>query len=373
VLPERAYWLAWSKLQGVGPVSINNIHQYFWDLEAAWLASPQELMAVEGVGPKIANEIAAQRPTIDLTQLYEQHLADNPQFWTPSDPEYPRLLLEIPSFPPVLYYRGQPVPEENAGVTPMVAIVGTRRCTDHGLRWTARLSKALAAHGFVVVSGLAEGIDGKAHSACLDAQGRTIAVLGTGVDQIYPFHHRQLYQRIEEQGLLLSEYPQGTKPHKNNFPARNRIVAALCRAIIVIEAGERSGALITARQACEFNREVFALPNSPDLPQSRGCLKLIQDGATMITHEDELMATLGVIPALDVVEPTPSIQPLPIPADLPAPLTHILGVINYEPLPLDVIIAKTQLPGPQVSGQLLELELMGLITQVPGMRYKRSP
>lgn len=368
------YWLAWSQIPKVGPVLLKRIWQQFGGLKAAWTASKVELAQVEGLGAKLIDQIREKRSQINLEQQFNTYLEKNPAFWTPSDPNYPQLLLEIPSPPPLLHYRGKVNPVENQGSLPMVGIVGTRYPTEHGRRWTWNISKALAKQGFTVVSGMALGIDRIAHEACLKAGGRTIAVLGTGIDVVYPSSHRQLYQDIQENGLILSEYKAGTSPNRGNFPARNRIVAGLCRAILVMEAPPKSGALITARYANEFNRDIYSLPNSPDVREATGCLRLIHQGAEMILKVNELLEMLGAIPQLDQPEqlslPHPT-QP-ELPGTLDPKLKQLLQVIESESLPFDKIVAQSQLSASEVSVLLLQLELDGYITQLPGMRYKRS-
>ncbi len=371
---DSAYWLAWSQIPGVGPVLLKRVWQQFGTLQAAWEASPEALGPVEGVGPKLIKTIQQQRSQVNPSELLKQHLVKNPQFWTPSDNNYPRLLLEIPSPPPLLYYQGQVNLLENQGTTPIVGIVGTRYPTEHGCRWTRNIVIALVKHGFTVVSGMAAGIDGISHQACLEVGGRTIAVLGTGVDVVYPSHHRQLHQTLQKQGLIISEYPAGTPGDRRHFPARNRIIAGLSRAVLVMEAPEKSGALITARYANEFCRDVYTLPNSPDVAQARGCLKLIHHGAEMIVTEAELLEMLGAIPELDQgkqlslfdLEQTP---PLP---NLDPDLLKIFQTISHEPTSFDFIVEKAGLSTPQVSGGLLQLELEGLIIQLPGMRYQKK-
>ncbi|RMF69188.1 MAG: DNA-protecting protein DprA, partial [Cyanobacteria bacterium J069] len=282
---ERAYWLAWSQIAGVGPTLLLRIYRHFGTLAAAWAASAAALEAVDGIGDMTARTIAAERLALDPAALWATHQQDNPDVWTPADADYPRLLLEIPGPPPLLYYRGQVALAENRGEVGLVAIVGTRHPSSYGERWTYRLVEALVQAGFTIVSGLAEGIDAIAHQACLDAGGRTIAVLGTGVNRVYPPSNRALAQQIDRQGLILSEYPRGTGPDRTHFPSRNRIIAGLCRATLVIEAGSKSGALITARVANDYGREVYALPGSLDNPQSRGCLEIIAGGAQIILDE----------------------------------------------------------------------------------------
>ncbi len=371
---DRYYWLAWSQINGVGPVLLKRIQQYFETLENAWKASERALLQVNGLGSKLITNILTQRSQLNPQLLLEEHSRQNPHFWTPADADYPRLLWEIPSPPPVLYYRGQVKMSENQGQIPGIAIVGTRFPTEHGKRWTKKISMGLAKSDFTVISGLAAGIDGQAHRSCLEAGGRTIAVLGTGLDLVYPPQNRQLFEEIAEKGLILSEYPVGTKPDRGNFPARNRIIAGLSRAILVMEAPEKSGSLITARYANEFCRDVYTLPNSPDVAEAKGCLTLIHNGAEVILSEETLLETLGAIPKLDIapvlplldslqsVESWPNLDPIPL---------KILQAVPRSPTPFDTIIQNTGLSTGEVSAGLLQLELMGLVSQIPGMRYQR--
>ncbi len=361
MLEERAYWLAWAQIPGLGPVTLRRLHNHFGSLKTAWELPAPSLKAVEGIGPQLSAAIQEHRRKLDPPGLLREHLERNPQFWTPADPDYPPLLREIPDPPPLLYYRGQPA----LSSAPTVGVVGTRDPSDYGRRWTERLTTTLTHQGFTIVSGLALGIDAAAHHSCLAAGGHTWAVLGTGVDQVYPASHQQLSQRIANQGLLLSEYPRGTKPDKANFPQRNRIIAALSRAVLVLEAPSKSGALITARLANEYGRDVYALPGSLDNPRSLGCLELIAQGAQLILGEDQLLEALGGLPALDPPPPEtitnvdPQLQP-------------VWQVLTIEPQSFDQICQATGLPADQVSSTLIQLELFGLATQLPGLQYRRG-
>jgi DNA processing protein len=373
-LLENAYWLAWSQISGIGPILLKRIQQHFGSLEEAWTASYRSLAEVEGLGARSVNVIVETRSRLDPEDLLEKHLQQNPHFWTPADPDYPRLLLETPSPPPLLYYRGQIDLAENQGIVPIIGIVGTRSPTEHGRRWTRRISTALAKHGFVVVSGMAAGIDTEAHRACMEAGGRTLAVLGTGVDVVYPASNRKLYEQIQQQGLIVSEYPAGTPPNKSNFPPRNRIIAGLARAVLIMEAPEKSGALITARYANEFCRDVYTLPNSPDVEQARGCLRLIHHGAEIIVREDELLEMLGAIPNLDTGKQLSLFESTPIKStpELSPQLAKVLDAIASQPTPFDLIVQATGFSAGELLGFLLQLELLGLISQLPGMRYQRT-
>lgn len=373
MLEERAYWLAWSQVERVGPVLLRRLQQRFGTLADAWDASAAQLQEVEGFGYQLAGTVVAARSQINPQELLLQHSLKNPCFWTLADPDYPRLLLEIPNPPPVLYYRGQVEIQENQGMKPMVAIVGTREPTDYGKRWTRKISVALANHGFTVVSGMAAGIDTEAHRGCLDAGGRTLAVLGTGVDLIYPPRNRSLYEQILQQGLVLSEYPAGTQPNRAHFPQRNRIIAGLSRAILVMEAPTKSGALITAYQANEYCRDVYVLPGRLDDEQSKGCLGLLSRGAHVILNEGHLLEMLGAMPQIDSAAPLPLLaqeQPIQSP-HLEPELAGIFQVLASEPMSFDTIVQQTGLDTGSVSSALLQLELMGLVSQLPGLQYRR--
>jgi len=380
---ERIYWLAWSRISGLGPVLLRRLQQNLGNLEIAWKANAVELVKVEGFGYKTVNKVIEERSRINPENLYSQHEKENPFFWTPADGDYPRLLLETPSPPPLLYYRGETEKSENSGQKPLIGIVGTRKPTEYGVRWTRKITTLLANNGFTIVSGMAEGIDSETHKAALKAGARTIAVVGTGVDIVYPAQNKALYKEILVNGLVLSEYPGKTPPDRSHFPARNRIIAGLSRAVLVMEAPIKSGALITARYANEFGRDVYVLPGRIDDEESQGCLKLLSQGANPILDElDELLKSLGAIPSYNQLEkvnivenletklPVYKQQTLPIP-NLSPELQKIIDIITGETLSFDLIIKETGMDSPNLSAALLELELMGLVSQLPGMRYQR--
>jgi DNA processing protein len=377
MVAERAFWFAWSRINGIGPVLLRRLQQQFGSLSVAWGAQSQELAAVEGIGDLTLSAIQTFRSKTDPQQLLDQHLQKNPQFWTPADPGYPRLLAEIADPPPLLYYRGQVDERENQGLTPAIAIVGTREPSESGKRWTCKLAATLAQHGFTVVSGMAEGIDTQAHRSCLEAGGRTIAALGTGVDLVYPPRNQGLYEQILKQGLVVSEYPAGTQPNRVNFPRRNRIIAGLCRAVIIMEAPSKSGALITAHLANDYCRDVYVLPGSLDNPKAIGCLGLVNRGAQIILSEGHLLELLGAIPQLDL-SPSPPIAPRPVlPSELPPELNMVLLTLcqlaqtSSQPgIGFDLIVQNVDLSPGAVSSALLQLELLGLVSQLPGMHYQ---
>ncbi len=376
---ERAYWLAWSQISGVGPILQQKLQQHFGTLSAAWKANRTQLAEVEGFGSQTLQKVIQQRSSLHPEEFLSKHEQANPNFWTPADADYPRLLLEVPTPPAVLYYRGKVELSENLAQKPLVGIVGTRKPSEYGIRWTRIISTALAKSGFTVVSGLAAGIDTESHVAALKAGGRTLAILGTGIDVVYPAQNLQLYKEILNSGLVLSEYPTKTPPNRTHFPRRNRIIAGLSRAVLVMEAPMKSGALITANYANDFGRDVYVLPGRIDDYPAQGCLKLLSQGATPILKElDELLKMLGAIPQLDVID-TQEIQKLAspelhpeLPPELPPELQRVINTITSESLPFDLIVQKSQVSTGEVSAALLQLELMGLITQLPGMRYQRS-
>ncbi|ESA35376.1 dna protecting protein [Leptolyngbya sp. Heron Island J] len=389
---ERAYWLAWSNIKDVGPVLIKRLHERFGSLELAWQASPADLLAVDGIGLVIADHIREVRSHLNPEQLLEKHEAQCPNFWTPADTDYPKLLWEIPDPPPALYYRGPFRPNNSPSLT--VAMVGTRHPSTYGRRWTHRLSRCLSQHKITIASGLANGIDTCAHQSCLDNHGQTIAVLGTGVDVVYPRSNAKIYQRILETGLIVSEYPDGTPPDRGHFPRRNRIIAGLSHATLVTEAPKKSGALITAYLANDYGRHVYALPNSLDNHTGEGCLALINTGAAIILGEDPLVKELLNIGIANRTITKPTInsdttaannttqsslsnatqtKPDDTPAiELDIALQQLLHVIPDVPISLDNLVKATQLDTSALLSGLLQLELAGVITQLPGGQYQRT-
>jgi DNA processing protein len=295
----------------------------------------------------------------------------------------------------LLYYRGRPELANALQILPAVGVVGTRTPSAYGQRWTRQLTQQLVAHDVIVISGLAKGVDRYAHQQTLDSQGLAIAVLGTGVDQAYPWVNRELQEKIAHHGLLLSEHPNGTPPDRAHFPRRNRIIAGLSRAVVVTEAPARSGALITAQLANDYGRDVYALPGSLDNPCSAGCLELINQGAQMILNDLTLITALGQMPSLGPEKLGPeklgpdetsrdlarsplraSREPSPGPDTGPAPdlspaMAQVLATVMEAPMTLDQLVQQLDQSTGEILATLVQLELMGLVTQLPGMRYQR--
>lgn len=353
----RLYWIAFNFVKGIGAVRFKALLDFFGDPALAWNA-PGEALAAAGLSPKIIENLQLVRSHVDLKRVWEHMQALGITCLTWEDEAYPRHLRNIDQPPPVLYVRGELLPEDDWAV----AIVGTRKVTSYGRQVTEEVAAFLAQNGVTVVSGLARGVDGIAHQAALKAGGRTIAVLGSGVDRIYPPENRRLAEEIILRGALVSDYPPGTAPDGMNFPPRNRIISGLSLAVVIVEAGETSGALITATFAAEQGREVFAVPGSILAPQSKGTNRLIQDGAQPLLNPQEIFQVLNLT---RVTEQRAARQVLP--SD---PIENkIFCALSMEPLHVDEISAQTDLPIEQVSAALVMMELKGLVRQVGGMNY----
>jgi DNA processing protein len=353
--------VAMSLVSGLGPRLTAAILDRFGSASAARRARPEELDDVPRLGSKLARDFHTAMATADVDgelALAESHRVELLAY---TDDRYPQALSTIPDRPHLLYCRGQlEAHDSNA-----VAIVGSRHGTAYGRRVAERLASALARAGFTIVSGLARGIDGAAHRGALTS-GRTIAVLAGGLRRIYPPEHAELAMEIERSGALLTESTMAMQPLAEMFPARNRIISGLCRGIIVVEAAERSGALITARHAAEQGRAVFAVPGPVDSPASAGTLKLIRDGATLVRGAEDVIEELdGVAP---IVSPA---------ADTPAPsLTlddrqlRVWAAIS-EPKHIDELSRQLSLPTSELAGLLLGLEMKKAIRRLPGSRFER--
>jgi DNA processing protein len=354
---EKKYWIGFNMVRGIGAVRFQQIRSYFNDLSMAWEA-PASAYKQAGLPKRALTNLLKLRDEIDLDQVYDSILEKEIMVLTLLDEAYPRLLREIDQSPPVLYIRGELAPADEFAV----AMVGTRRVSSYGQQITRDTSLYLAGNGLTIVSGLARGVDGLAHQHALKAGGRTIAVLGSGVDVIYPPEHRKLAEAIIENGAVVSDYPLGTQPEGINFPPRNRIISGLSLATIVVEAGERSGALITADFALEQGRDVFAVPGNVLSPASRGTNRLIQKGAYALVSPQDVLDVLD----LSQVEAIKSARQA-LPADEIE--AKILRVIGFEPIHVDEVCSLAGLPVDKVSAALTMMELKGMVQHVGGMRY----
>jgi DNA processing protein len=357
LLTERAYLVALSQVTHIGPVRLGRLRDRFGSLDLAWNAGERELARV--LDERTCRAVLAARAKIDPARVMERISRSGAQIVTVLDDDYPRILREIPGPPPVLYYRGSLQTEDK----PTVAIVGTRRATSYGREATNRIASDLAAAEVTVVSGLAKGIDGFAHRAALEAGGRTIAVMASGVDIVYPTEHRQLAERIVESGALVSDYPPGTKPDAPNFPARNRIISGLSLATIVVEAPTRSGALITVGFAADQGRDVYAVPGSILSSASEGTNKLLRQGATPLTSAADLLEDLQLAP------PAPEAEPAQIAFPITDEERSIYVLVTAEPQHIDELAYSAGLTISQASVLMTMLELKGLVANAGAQHF----
>lgn len=354
---EKIYWIAFSLIKGVGSIRFQQIQSFFGDLSIAW-GAPIEAFREIGLPKRVIENLEKIRHEVDPDKLSDSIIQSGSSVITLLDDDYPALLKEIDQAPPVIYVKGNFTPADEFSV----AVVGTRRVTAYGQQVTRDTSTYLAGHGLTIVSGLARGVDALAHQHALQAGGRTIAVLGSGVDIIYPPENRKLAEAIIENGALVSDYPLGTQPEGVNFPPRNRIISGLSLATVVIEAGERSGALITAEFALEQGRDVFAVPGNVFSPASRGPNQLIQNGAFAMVSPQDVLNVLDLAQVEDYKDARQALPP-------DTKEAKILKVLDYEPIHIDEICHVIGLPVEEVSAALTMMELKGMIQNVGGMRY----
>ncbi|MCC5881967.1 MAG: DNA-processing protein DprA [Halomonas sp.] len=363
-MPE---WLALTKLPGVGPAKLTEIASAAPAWPSGWLARlPRQAATML----RLWLDHPSRSPLSQAVKADLAWLAATPQrhLLYPGHAAWPALLEQIGDPPPLLWALGDLAALEPPGI----AIVGSRRPTRDGLSNAAAFGRELASRDWCVVSGMALGVDGAAQQAALEAGGRSVAVLGCGVDVVYPPRHARLYQQLlDHGGLILSEHPPGTPARPGFFPRRNRIVTGLSLGVLVVEATEKSGSLVSARLAMEQNREVFALPGSINNPQARGCLQLIRQGAVLVRHVDDMLEELShwaVAAALAAPAATPLVSPS---AGAPtsegaATVDPLLRWLSDSPSPLDALVNLTGLAVPDCQRRLLELELEGRVAQAPG-------
>lgn len=355
------YWVAFNLVKGIGPVRVEKLLDHFGNLRAAWQA-PEHQLRTAGLSPGLCQQLLQVRGEVCLERMADLIQESGVQVLTWDDPDYPPSLRVIAQSPFVLYIKGKLSAEDAWGV----AVVGTRRFTEYGRRVVQELSSFLALQGITLVSGLARGIDGLAHQAALAAGGRTLAVLGSGLDQIYPPEHRELAQEITRQGALISDYPLGTAPDGSNFPPRNRIISGLSKAIVIIEAGVKSGALITASYAAEQGKEVFAVPGKITSPMSVGTNLLIKQGAHPLLEAQDILDILNLSLLAEQSYIRKSLPSDPREAAL-------FQIIGDEPLHVDEISHQTRLPIEQVTSTLALMELKGMVRKTFGMKYVAAP
>lgn len=347
-------WIGLSLIPGLGAETYRRLLSAF--------GSPQQIYATSGndlrqiVDAKISDLIVEGPDEASLTPALEWLQQPGNKLVTLADETYPKVLLEIPDPPPLLYVKGS----LDLLNQPAIAVVGSRNATPQGLKNAEAFSQALSEAGWCVVSGLALGIDGAAHRGALCGKGSTIAVIGTGPDIVYPARHRELAHAICEKGAIISEFPLGEPSKAANFPRRNRIISGLSRGVLVVEANLESGSLITARLAAEQGREVFAIPGSIHSPLSKGCHRLIKQGAKLVDSLQDILEELGDAPISQVPAGASDVTDHPL-----------LQQMGYDAVSQDMLIQTSGLTSHQVSAMLLTLELDGKIASLPGGRYQR--
>lgn len=351
------YWVGFNSIPGIGHVRFTQLENHFGELEEAWKATPAELK-VAGLDSNLVNAITTLRAKISLEAEMEKLERHSVKALTYHDPQYPARLREIYDYPPVLYVRGNLLPADDW----CLAVVGTRRATVYGRQVTEEIVTDLARSKITIVSGLAKGIDSIAHQSALAAGGRSIAIFACGLDMVYPSENVNLARSIMENGALISEYPLGTRPRAENFPRRNRIMSGISLGVLVTEADETSGAMITAHLALEQNREVFAIPGSILSPASRGANRLIQEGAKLVRDYKDILEELNLTAVAHQIEmreviPTSDTESL------------LMQQLSAEPAHIDEVCRKSSLPISTVSSTLAMMELKGLVKQVGAMNY----
>jgi len=360
---EYAAWLALRRVKGLGCVSLKRLAAQFTDPRRIFAASRSALEQVEDLRADAIDGIVNFHEWAEINDEIARIRDAGISLVCFSDASYPARLRTIADPPPLLYVKGELGSVDDKAV----AIVGSRSASDYGRRVARDLARGLAGAGFTVVSGMARGIDGTAHEAALNSGGRTIAVLGSGVERAYPPEHDKLYQRVSTNGAVVSELPVGTRPMAFNFPARNRLISGLSLGVVVVEATEKSGSLITASLAVEQGREVFAVPGEVGSSRSRGAHRLIRQGAKLVENIDDILEEIA--PQLLTRRGTANGAPLALPQSASAEARKIFALLEAGSLQVDEIIERSALAAPRVLEILLELELQGYVRQLAGKRY----
>lgn len=346
----------------MGPVRLRKLLEVFGTPEAILRAKAGELEKIPGVGPEAARSIARWETQVDLAAELRRIEKAGVRVLIASDPEYPALLREIHDPPIALYVLGSLAERDRHSI----GIVGTRKPTHYASECAKKLAYQLAYAGLTITSGLARGVDTFAHQGALAARGRTIAVIGSGLGRLYPPENRVLAEKIAAQGAVVSEFPYETPADRQTFPMRNRIISGLSFGLLVIEAGQRSGALISATQAAEQGRSLYAVPGRIDNPNCFGSNRLLQQGAKLVTAAEDILEDLQLL-----FPQTPTLPTRPLPQDLSPEQTQVLAALGAEELFADELAAKSGLPSQVVSSSLLALELRGLVKTLPGNRFVR--
>lgn len=367
-MDTREALLALNMIEHVGPVRVRQLMEYFGDAPSILRASRGQLMAVKGIGEETADAIAAWEKSVDLKAELQRVQDFGCTIVTQEDDAYPELLRQIYDPPVVLYIKGELLPKDKNSV----ALVGSRMTTQYGTEAARRMAYQLAYVGVTVVSGGARGIDSAAHQGALSAKGRTVAVLGTGINLVYPAENAQLYERIAENGAIVTQFPFNRPGDRQSFPVRNRIVAGMTLGTVVVEANLTSGALITANFANEYGRQIFAVPGRIDSPRSKGCHDLIKKGAKLCESAEDILSEFeylfpttnrppsagetGVLPALELSENE----------------QKVYGVLGADEACIDEVIRTSGLPASAASVALLSLEMKRVVRQLPGKMFVKN-
>ena len=358
-------YLALNLLPKIGPVRVRRLLEIFGSPERILSARPNEIRNVDGFGDELAQTICRWEESIDLQRELRRIEELKLTVLTQDDALYPPLLKEIHSPPLVLYVWGELTPRDfNA-----IGVVGSRQATHYGLQCAKKMSFQIAFAGYTIVSGLARGIDTAAHEGALASKGRTVAVIGSGIGKLYPPENQALAERIAEQGAVVSEFPVDYNPDKQSFPLRNRIVAGWCSGLLVVEAPARSGSLITAQQAADMGRTVYAVPGNIDRPTSAGSNRLIQQGAKLVMDGGEVLDDLMVL--FPTAPQAPKVEVPGATMMLSEDEQKIFDVLGADQLQIDIIADRVGLPVHIVSSTLMRLEMKRLVRPMPGMQYVR--
>jgi DNA processing protein len=361
---KYALWLALAQVKGLGGASFKRVAGHFKDPTQAFSASERELAQIPGLD-RVAIEGLLTFSQWDEVREEIRLISEAGARILPfTDNHYPARLRMIPDPPPFLYIKGELREEDEKAV----AVVGSRSASDYGTRITRELCQGLASLGFTVVSGMARGIDGEAHEAALGVGGRTVAVLGSGVDVAYPPEHEGLYRRICHKGAILSQLPMGTPPFSFNFQSRNRLISGLSLGVVVVEATEKSGSLITAGLALEQGREVFAVPGEAGASRSRGTHRLIRQGAKLVENVQDIVEEIAP-QLLERGRVAQKAAPPSLPPHLSLEAGKIFELVLQGPIQIDELIQRSGISAAKVSEILLDLEIKGLLRQLPGKRF----